>query len=237
MKALRYHARPPAGKIQVTASKPCDTAADLALAYTPGVARPSLAISRRPESVYRYTGKGNLVAIVSNGTAVLGLGNLGPLAAKPVMEGKALLFKRLADIDAFDLEIDVTNPDEIVRVVTAIAPTFGGINLEDIKAPECVGLSWRLPRRVGRACEKNRLGHETGRVTIAGRARARVARIQCALHHSETAGAYRTSPSCIRGGRSCSRQRFGTAACDGRSGLRDSGSRADARQRHSDAES
>lgn len=137
MKALRYHARPPAGKIQVTASKPCDTAADLALAYTPGVARPSLAISRRPESVYRYTGKGNLVAIVSNGTAVLGLGNLGPLAAKPVMEGKALLFKRLADIDAFDLEIDVTNPDEIVRVVTAIAPTFGGINLEDIKAPEC----------------------------------------------------------------------------------------------------
>ena len=137
MKALRYHARPPAGKIQVTASKPCDTAADLALAYTPGVARPSLAISRRPESVYRYTGKGNLVAIVSNGTAVLGLGNLGPLAAKPVMEGKALLFKRLADIDAFDLEIDVTHPEEIVHVVKAIAPTFGGINLEDIKAPEC----------------------------------------------------------------------------------------------------
>ncbi len=137
MKALRYHARPPAGKIQVTVSKPCDTAADLALAYTPGVARPSLAISRRPESVYRYTGKGNLVAIVSNGTAVLGLGNLGPLAAKPVMEGKALLFKRLADIDAFDLEIDVTDAEEIVHVVKAIAPTFGGINLEDIRAPEC----------------------------------------------------------------------------------------------------
>jgi malate dehydrogenase (oxaloacetate-decarboxylating)(NADP+) len=137
MNALRYHARQPAGKIQINPSKPCETAADLALAYTPGVARPSLAIHRRPESVYRYTGKGNLVAIVSNGTAVLGLGNLGPLAAKPVMEGKALLFKCLADIDAFDLEIDVTHPDEIVHVVKAIAPTFGGINLEDIKAPEC----------------------------------------------------------------------------------------------------
>jgi malate dehydrogenase (oxaloacetate-decarboxylating)(NADP+) len=137
MKALRYHARRPAGKIQVIASKPCETAADLALAYTPGVAQPCLAIHRRPESVYRYTGKGNLVAIVSNGTAVLGLGNLGPLAAKPVMEGKALLFKRLADIDAFDIEIDATHPEEIVRVVKAIAPTFGGINLEDIKAPEC----------------------------------------------------------------------------------------------------
>jgi malate dehydrogenase (oxaloacetate-decarboxylating)(NADP+) len=107
------------------------------LAYTPGVAMPCLAIHRHPEAAYRYTDKGNLVAIVSNGTAVLGLGNLGPLAAKPVMEGKALLFKRLADIDAFDLEIDVTDPEEIVRVVTAIAPTFGGINLEDIKAPEC----------------------------------------------------------------------------------------------------
>jgi malate dehydrogenase (oxaloacetate-decarboxylating)(NADP+) len=144
MKALRYHARPPAGKIQVIPSKPCETAADLALAYTPGVARPSLAIHRRPESVYRYTGKGNLSAIVSNGTAVLGLGNLGPLAAKPVMEGKALLFKRLADIDAFDLEIDVTDPDEIVQVVKAIAPTFGGINLEDIKAPECFAVEESL---------------------------------------------------------------------------------------------
>jgi len=137
MKALRYHARPPAGKIQVVPSKPCETAEDLALAYTPGVARPCLAIHRHPEAAYRYTDKGNLVAIVSNGTAVLGLGNLGPLAAKPVMEGKALLFKRLADIDAFDLEIDVTHPEEIVHVVKAIAPTFGGINLEDIKAPEC----------------------------------------------------------------------------------------------------
>jgi malate dehydrogenase (oxaloacetate-decarboxylating)(NADP+) len=144
MKALRYHARRPAGKIQVVPSKPCETAEDLALAYTPGVARPCLAIHRHPEAAYRYTGKGNLIAIVSNGTAVLGLGNLGPLAAKPVMEGKALLFKRLADIDAFDLEIDVTHPEEIVRVVKAIAPTFGGINLEDIKAPECFVVEERL---------------------------------------------------------------------------------------------
>ena len=137
MKALRYHARRPTGKTQITATKPCDTATDLALAYTPGVATPCRAIQRHPDSVYRYTNKGNLVAIVSNGTAVLGLGNLGPLAAKPVMEGKSLLFKRLADIDAFDLELDVVHPEELVRVITAIAPTFGGINLEDIKAPEC----------------------------------------------------------------------------------------------------
>ena len=137
MKALRYHARRPAGKTQIAATKPCDSAADLALAYTPGVATPCLAIQRHPGSVYRYTNKGNLVAIVSNGTAVLGLGNLGPLAAKPVMEGKALLFKRLADIDAFDLELDAVHPEAVVRIVTAIAPTFGGINLEDIKAPEC----------------------------------------------------------------------------------------------------
>jgi malate dehydrogenase (oxaloacetate-decarboxylating)(NADP+) len=137
MKALRYHARRPRGKTQIAATKPCDTAADLALAYTPGVATPCRAIQRHPDSVYRYTNKGNLVAIVSNGTAVLGLGNLGPLAAKPVMEGKSLLFKRLADIDAFDLELDVVHPEELVRIVTALAPTFGGINLEDIKAPEC----------------------------------------------------------------------------------------------------
>lgn len=137
MKALRYHARRPSGKTQIAASKPCDTAADLALAYTPGVATPCRAIQRHPDSVYRYTNKGNLVAIVSNGTAVLGLGNLGPLAAKPVMEGKSLLFKRLADIDAFDLELDVVHPEELVRIVCALAPTFGGINLEDIKAPEC----------------------------------------------------------------------------------------------------
>lgn len=108
-------------------TEPCDTAADLALAYTPGVATPCRAIQRHPDSVYRYTDKGNLVAIVSNGTAVLGLGNLGPLAAKPVMEGKSLLFKRLADVDAFDLELDVVHPEALVRIVTAMAPTLGGI--------------------------------------------------------------------------------------------------------------
>jgi len=144
MNALRYHARRPAGKIQIAPSKPCETAEDLALAYTPGVAQPCLAIHRHPKAAYRYTNKGNLVAIVSNGTAVLGLGNLGPLAAKPVMEDKALLFKRLADIDAFDLEIDAAHPEELVRIVQALAPTFGGINLEDIKAPECFCVEERL---------------------------------------------------------------------------------------------
>ena len=143
-KALHYHAKRPAGKIRVSGSKVCDTPADLALAYTPGVARPSLAIARRPEAAYRYTAKGNLVAVISNGTAVLGLGNIGPLAAKPVMEGKALLFKRLADIDAFDLEINATDPEEVVRVVTALEPTFGGINLEDIRAPDCFYVEEKL---------------------------------------------------------------------------------------------
>jgi malate dehydrogenase (oxaloacetate-decarboxylating)(NADP+) len=144
MKALRYHARRPTGKTRIVATKPCDTAADLALAYTPGVATPCRAIQRHPDSVYRYTNKGNLVAIVSNGTAVLGLGSLGPLAAKPVMEGKSLLFKRLSDIDAFDLELDAVHPEELVRVVTAVAPTFGGINLEDIRAPECFSVEEAL---------------------------------------------------------------------------------------------
>ena len=116
MKALRYHARRPAGKTQTATTKPCHSAADLALACTPGVATPCRAIQRHPDSVYRYTDKGNLVALVSHGTAVLGLGHLGPLAAKPVMEGKALLFKRLADIDAFDLEIDAVHPEEISTV-------------------------------------------------------------------------------------------------------------------------
>lgn len=144
MKALRYHARQPAGKICISASKTCETPADLALAYTPGVARPALAIARRPDAAYRYTSKGNLVAVVTNGTAVLGLGHIGPLAAKPVMEGKALLFKRLADIDAFDLEVEATAPDDLVRIVSALAPTFGGINLEDIRAPECFEVEERL---------------------------------------------------------------------------------------------
>ncbi|MGE3842508.1 MAG: NADP-dependent malic enzyme [Vicinamibacterales bacterium] len=134
---FRYHEFPRPGKLEVVTTKPCLTQRDLSLAYTPGVARPCLAIQDDPECAYHYTGKGNLVAVVSNGTAVLGLGDIGALAGKPVMEGKGVLFKRFADIDVFDIELDTHDQDEIVRIVRALAPTFGGINLEDIKAPEC----------------------------------------------------------------------------------------------------
>jgi malate dehydrogenase (oxaloacetate-decarboxylating)(NADP+) len=134
---FEYHERPRPGKLEVTTSKPCLTQRDLSLAYTPGVARPCLAIEQDPDLAYRFTGKGNLVAVVSNGTAVLGLGDIGALAGKPVMEGKGVLFKRFADIDVFDIELNTKDPDEIVRIVKALEPTFGGINLEDIKAPEC----------------------------------------------------------------------------------------------------
>ncbi len=142
--ALRYHAEGRPGKIKVVPTKPTVTAADLALAYSPGVAEPCLEIARRPDDVYRYTAKGNLVAVISNGTAVLGLGNLGPLAGKPVMEGKGVLFKRFADIDVFDIEIGSTDTEEIIRTCQLIAPTFGGINLEDIRAPECFEIERRL---------------------------------------------------------------------------------------------
>ncbi len=142
--ALRYHAEGRPGKIKVVPTKPTVTAADLSLAYSPGVAEPCLEIARNPDDVYRYTAKGNLVAVISNGTAVLGLGNLGPLAGKPVMEGKGVLFKRFADIDVFDIEIASTDTDEIVRTCQLIAPTFGGINLEDIRAPECFEIERRL---------------------------------------------------------------------------------------------
>ena len=142
--ALRYHAEGRPGKIKVVPTKPTVTAADLSLAYSPGVAEPCLEIARNPEDVYRYTAKGNLVAVVSNGTAVLGLGNLGALAGKPVMEGKGVLFKRFADIDVFDIEIASTDVDEIVRTCQLISPTFGGINLEDIRAPECFEIEQRL---------------------------------------------------------------------------------------------
>jgi malate dehydrogenase (oxaloacetate-decarboxylating)(NADP+) len=135
--ALDYHSSPPAGKVAVVPTKPCLTQRDLSLAYTPGVAVPCLEIARDPSLVYRYTAKGNLVAVVTNGTAVLGLGNIGPAAGKPVMEGKAVLFKRFADIDVFDIELATANPAEIVRTCQLLEPTFGGINLEDIKAPEC----------------------------------------------------------------------------------------------------
>jgi malate dehydrogenase (oxaloacetate-decarboxylating)(NADP+) len=137
MAALDYHSKGRKGKIEVISTKPCQTAADLSLAYSPGVAEPCLAIQENPEDAYKYTAKGNLVAVVSNGTAVLGLGNLGALAGKPVMEGKGVLFKRFADIDVFDIELDTENPDEIIKACQLLEPTFGGINLEDIKAPEC----------------------------------------------------------------------------------------------------
>ena len=135
--ALDYHSSGRKGKIEVTPTKPCRTQRDLSLAYTPGVAEPCLEIKANPEDVFNYTARGNLVAVVTNGTAVLGLGNIGPMAAKPVMEGKAVLFKRFADIDVFDIEVGSTDPDEMIRVVKLLEPTFGGINLEDIKAPDC----------------------------------------------------------------------------------------------------
>ncbi|HBA89232.1 MAG TPA: NADP-dependent malic enzyme [Geobacter sp.] len=144
--ALEYHSSGRKGKIEVIATKPCQTAADLSLAYSPGVAEPCLAIQLNPEDAYKYTAKGNLVAVVSNGTAVLGLGNLGALAGKPVMEGKGVLFKRFADIDVFDIELDTEDPDEIIRAVQLLEPTFGGINLEDIKAPECFYIEEQLKK-------------------------------------------------------------------------------------------
>ena len=136
--ALEYHRlKGKPGKIAVVPTKPMDTQRDLSLAYSPGVAYPVLDIEKDPDLAYEYTSKGNLVAVVSNGTAILGLGDRGALASKPVMEGKGVLFKKFADVDVFDIEVNSHDPDEIIRVVAAIAPTFGGINLEDIKAPEC----------------------------------------------------------------------------------------------------
>ncbi|HTO93334.1 MAG TPA: malic enzyme-like NAD(P)-binding protein, partial [Bacteroidota bacterium] len=144
--ALDYHSQGRRGKIEVVSTKPCATQRDLSLAYTPGVAVPCLEIAAQPADGYRYTAKGNLVAVVSNGTAVLGLGDIGPLAGKPVMEGKGVLFKRFADVDVFDIELDTKDPDEIIRIVRALEPTFGGINLEDIKAPECFYIEEELKK-------------------------------------------------------------------------------------------
>ncbi|EKD71125.1 MAG: hypothetical protein ACD_46C00267G0001 [uncultured bacterium] len=146
--ALDYHAHPKPGKIQIALSKPTESQSDLSLAYTPGVAEPVKEIEKNPEAAYQYTSKGNLVAVITNGTAVLGLGNVGALAGKPVMEGKAALFKRFADIDVFDIEIDCNDPKELVETIVRIAPTFGGINLEDIKAPECFFVEDELKKRL-----------------------------------------------------------------------------------------
>jgi len=146
--ALDYHAYPQPGKLSVTLTKPTETQRDLALAYTPGVAEPVRAIKANPDEAYRYTLKSNLVGVITNGTAVLGLGDVGPLAAKPVMEGKAVLFKRFANIDVFDIEIAASDPQEFINTVARIAPTFGGINLEDIKGPQCFEIEQALIDRL-----------------------------------------------------------------------------------------
>ena len=145
--ALKYHSEGRPGKLRIEATKPMNTQADLSLAYSPGVAYPVLDIAEDPELAYEYTAKGNLVAVISNGTAILGLGNRGALASKPVMEGKAVLFKRFADVDVFDIEVNSTNPEELVRFIEMISLTFGGINLEDIKAPECFYIEQEAQRR------------------------------------------------------------------------------------------
>jgi malate dehydrogenase (oxaloacetate-decarboxylating)(NADP+) len=146
--ALAYHQFPKPGKISVESSKPCATAADLSLAYTPGVAEPVREIAKDPENAYRYTSKGNLVAVISDGTAILGLGNLGPLASKPVMEGKGILFKRFAGIDVFDIEVKAPSVESFIETVVNISPTFGGINLEDIAAPHCFEIEKALVERL-----------------------------------------------------------------------------------------
>ncbi len=147
-RALHYHQFPKPGKLSVESSKPCATQADLSLAYTPGVAEPVREINRDPENAYKYTNKGNLVAVITDGTAVLGLGNMGALASKPVMEGKAVLFKRFADIDVFDIEITAPSVEAFIETVVNIAPTFGGINLEDIAAPHCFRIEKELRERL-----------------------------------------------------------------------------------------
>lgn len=165
--ALEYHALPRPGKLSIEITTPAETARHLSLAYSPGVAEPVRAIAEDPENAFKYTMKGNLVGVISNGTAILGLGNLGSLASKPVMEGKALLFKRFANIDSIDIEIDSEDVDEIVKTVSLIAETFGGINLEDIKAPEC----FEVERRLIEQCKVPIFHddqHGTAIVTVAG---------------------------------------------------------------------
>src|SRR6202165_2726705 len=146
--ALEYHSKGRPGKIEVVPTKEAKTQRDLSLAYSPGVAEPCKEIAHNKENVYLYTAKGNLVGVISNGTAVLGLGNIGPEASKPVMEGKGVLFKRFADIDVFDIEVNETDIDKFCQVVKALEPTFGGFHLEDIKAPECFEIESRLKKEM-----------------------------------------------------------------------------------------
>ncbi len=147
--ALAYHRYPRPGKVEIVPTKPFYTPHDLSLAYSPGVAFPCLEIAKDPDNVYRYTGRGNTVAVISNGTSVLGLGNIGALASKPVMEGKALLFKIFAGLDAYDIELDEADPERFIAIVKAMSPSFGGINLEDIKAPECFAIEQGLVGQCG----------------------------------------------------------------------------------------
>jgi len=147
-KALDYHSQPFPGKTAISITKTTETQNDLSLAYTPGVAEPVREIAKNSHAAYDYTNKGNLIAVISNGTAVLGLGNVGAIASKPVMEGKAVLFKKFADVDVFDLEIDSKSPEDLINTIASIAPTFGGINLEDIKAPECFAIEEALIERL-----------------------------------------------------------------------------------------
>lgn len=174
-RALAYHRYPRPGKIDVVPTKPFYTPDDLSLAYSPGVAYPCEAIAEDPDAVYRYTSRGNTVAVISNGTAVLGLGNIGPLAAKPVMEGKALLFKIFAGINAFDIEVDETDPARFVSIVKALSPTVGGINLEDIKAPECFEIEENLIGQCGIPVMHD---DQHGTAVIVGAALINAARLQ-----------------------------------------------------------
>src|SRR5215216_6274229 len=144
LEALQFHQQGKPGKIEITPTKPLSTQRDLPLAYSPGVAVPVRRIAEEPDTVYEYTAKGNFVAVITNGTAILGMGDLGALAAKPVMEGKAVLFKRFADVDSIDLEVDTKDVDEFIGAVRYLGPSFGGINLEDIKAPDCFIIEQRL---------------------------------------------------------------------------------------------
>ena len=144
LEALEYHKKGRPGKLEITPTTPLNSSHDLSLAYSPGVATPCLEIEKNPDAIYDYTSKGNIVAVISNGTAVLGLGNIGASASKPVMEGKAVLFKKFADIDGIDLEIDTDDIDRFVDAVSLLGPSFGGINLEDIKAPDCFIIEQRL---------------------------------------------------------------------------------------------
>ncbi|NQZ32245.1 MAG: malate dehydrogenase [Oceanospirillaceae bacterium] len=196
--ALEYHEFPRPGKVSIELTKPAETARDLSLAYSPGVAEPCREIAKDPENAYRYTGKGNLVAVISDGTAVLGLGNIGPLASKPVMEGKSLLFKRFAGINSIDLEVDSESPQAFIDTVARIADTFGGINLEDIKAPECFEIERALIERCNIPVFHDDQ-HGTAIVTAAGMINAlEIAGKNLETAHIVTLGAGAAAVACMK---------------------------------------